>query len=222
MPDRAQLPELHLEILKLVWSEWNNTQTGRRIVDGGLTRDELFDGLKDKRQSNWLPRRPKATDQVLSPVLPSAPPLVAESETLKRHLHHLCIDDPKYLTSAKVTDRRGSPFVYKINDMTVITWPSTAFLMTEIWKAKHVPKHTFVESMVRQKKVRFLADEASTREQIVTEIESQINWCIAQRYLEHVEQRELAAYRPADRLHYESRLLAFIAQHARPDTSVNT
>jgi hypothetical protein len=211
---RAQLPEVHLEILKLLWAEWNSTRAGDRIVDGGLTRDEIFTGLSGKVQSNWRPK-PAAAAESASPILPSAPPLVNVAPTLKRHLHQLCNDAPKYLTSGKVTDRRGSPFVYKINDLTVATWPSTAFLLTDVWKAKHREKRLLIEAMLNQEQVAFL-DKSATSDQIIREIEKEINWCLAHSYLEYVEEHEETAYRPAARLHYEYRLLEFIARQARP------
>jgi len=212
----ARLPELHLEILKLVWLEWDSTKTGGRIVDGGLTRDEIFEGLKGTYQSGWRPPKPKV-GEIASPVLPSAPPLVRESTTLKRHLQQLCADHPRYtnetkfLTRGKVTDRAGSPFVYKINDIMLATWPSTAFMLTEVWKAKHMGRQVLIDAMVHQQNVIFLADKSATPEQIREEIEKQINWCLAQHYLEHVEEHKLTDYRAAHRLHYEYRLLDFIS-----------
>ena len=153
----------------------------------------------------------------LSAVLPPAPPLVGNSATLKRHLKMLCEIEPKYLTSGMVTDRRGSPFVYKMNDLTVATWPSTAYILTEVWKAKHISRQFLVQMMLRQQSVKFL-DGSATQQEIAAEVEKQIEWCESQRYLDYVEKHEKTDYRAADRLHFEYRLLEYIARHSRPMT----
>jgi len=212
MSGAAQLPELHLEILKLIWLEWNSNRAGERLVDGGLTRDEIFASLSGKLHSNWN-SKPRPGD-ANSAVLPPAPPLINAAVTLKRHLHQLCAGEPQYLITRKVPDRRGSPFVYKINDVSVVTWPSTAFLLTEVWKAKHIGKDVLVEAMLAQDGVAFL-DKPAAREQVIREIERQINWCLAQKYLEYVEEHEESDYRPADRLHYECRFLEYVARKVR-------
>jgi hypothetical protein len=213
MSGGARLPELHLEILKLVWSEWDSPKTGR-IVDGGLTRDEIFEGLQGKYQSNWRPPKPKPGELASLAVLPSSPPLVNKSVTLKRHLQQLCENEPQYLTIGKVTDRRGSPFVYKINDLRVATWPSTAFILTEVWKAKHLEKRLLLQAMLHQRNVAFIPDQSATQDEVEAEIEKQVNWCLAQHYLEFVEQH-MSEFRPAPRLHYEHKLLEFIARSGR-------
>jgi hypothetical protein len=215
MPEAAQLPELHLEILKLVWSAWSepNNLKVTNLVDGGLTRDEIFEALKGKTRSRW--KAPKTTSGTASEISVEAPPLVNASDTLKRHLQALTTRPPNYLTSGRVTDRPGSPFVYEINDVTVITYPSTAFMMTEVFRAqKHMEASLLIKAMLQQHKigrVAFVADQSASDDEIRVEIKEQLEWCIAQKYLVPVDEHA-TGYRAGKRLHYEYKLLEFIAR----------
>ena len=203
----AQLSELNLEIMKLVWCEWWNPSENT-AADGGLTRDEIFERLKDKKRA--VRRRPSKSAGDVSPRS-----LINQSKTLKSHLLELS-SPPERLKVDGTADFPGAPLVYVMNDITTVTWPSTAFMLREVWRLKHVEQTHLVQMMTDQKDVFFSANKSATADETRLEINKQIEWSKSHDYLEHVEHHpnELHFTR---RLRYEYRLLEYIARHANSD-----
>lgn len=202
----VELPELHLEILQLVWSEWNRDQNNR-FVTGGVTRDEIFVALREKPRRRWKPSK----DLAVMPV--AAPLLISKSATLKSHLKALCDDRFHRLVSKRTADYRGGPLVYMINDLTTATYSSTAYLLVHLYQNRHMETRDLIRSMLAQSDVPFLPG-AHTQEETSVEIQQQIDWCLDRQYLAYVDKHP-TELRYTERLRYEYHFLEFVARHPR-------
>jgi hypothetical protein len=214
MSEPIQLSELHLEIMKLLWLEWNEAQPGTAVT-GGLTRDEIFQRLKGRVRINWNP--PRESDRPGSRggagIEKSRPQLVNKAETLKGHLKRLCHERPERLRASRTSDYPGAPYVYMINDITTVTYSSTASMLLEIFRKKHIEQRDLIGRLRTQTTVSFLAG-SPTPEELTHEIVQQINWCRARSYVEYVAEHQ-TELRPMTRLLYEYKFLEFVAAHAR-------
>jgi len=189
----AKLPPVHLEILKLLWIEWTRPRAGRAL-NGGLTRLEIH-------------------NELASPV-DGRPPIKLKPQSLKVHLRELCEDERHYLQH-KSLPGRGGRYGYMINTETVVTWPSTAFLLATLWRAKHFERGDLVRVLMDQRQVEFVIDPAANETKLKQEIEQQLDWCLANGYVSAVRQHS-SELQPGERLEYELELIQFLAREPDP------
>jgi hypothetical protein len=100
-----------------------------------------------------------------------------------------------------------------INDLTTVTYSSTAFMLLEIFRRKHIEQRDLAGAMHGQRKMVFLLGNP-TLEEVTAEIKQQINWCRTNSYVKYVDEHA-TELRPTSRLLYEYRFLEFVAAHPR-------
>lgn len=181
-----RLPTIDLEILKLLWKD---LYSGNGF---GLTRKEIFEALKEKTAHSQLP-------------------IFQTDAALRSHLRALKARDPSLMVSGKAETNvpGGKPLVYKFDRDITISWPTTAFMLIQLWQfqGRAVERHVFIEKMLQLGiKNSSTGMTKATRDELSRQIDTSIAWG----YINLINRSVLL---PTDRIQFEHDLLKFIASH---------
>jgi hypothetical protein len=180
-----RLTAIDLEILKLLWTD---LYSGNGF---GLTRKKLLASIQEKT--------PK--DQA---------PIVKTDSALRVHLRKLISHIPPLMVSGKAeTDTPGGkPSVYKFARDAAITWPTTAFILLQLWQfpGRAVEREVFIEKMLKLGVGNSSTGNRLTEDELRYQIATSIKW----NYIDLVNNSVLV---PTDRVEFEHALLEFIASH---------
>ena len=176
------LPQVDVEVLKLLWDDLRLRQAEKQGF--GLTILQIIDGLKEH-------------DIVLT-----------KTAVQRIHLNRLRSDKlivgRKFETNKKRGDR---PLIYTLDRDNIITWPSTAFMLIQLWQTEFqaIERDDFVQQML-EKKIR----NSSTPNRVAdaSGIIRQLNACADWGYIGYFNETVM---KPSRRLEYELPYLEFVA-----------
>jgi hypothetical protein len=177
-PSEATLSRIDTEILGMLWSDYFRGPMEHDRV--GLRISEIQDGLRSK---NFVRSR---------------------SGLQRNHLNRLA--DRRLIAVRKAqTEARGDkPNLYTLNRDNIITWPSTACMVIEIWRAREVERPVFVKRMLDEQITNSATGRRSTEDAIVRQLDTSKEWG----YLTYVGD---AIILPARRTELELGYLRFVA-----------
>jgi hypothetical protein len=182
---QTQLPKVDLQILKMLWVELHS---GRGF---GLTRKQIFEEFKRS--------------------IGEGGPLVRTDAALRVHLRLLVQRKPALVVVKKMETNEpgGRPHSYAIDRDSIITWPSTATMLVELWKAqpvRSVERATFVEQMLQRNILNSSTGKPATENEILKQLKTSQDWG----YIAYVNESVML---PGDRLEFELEYLEFVASY---------
>jgi len=175
----SALATVDLAILKVLWTDWFTP-------DGtGLTRNELAKQL-------------------------NTPTTVVKTDAaLRQHISKLTDDQLIVFQKRQTNKPGGKPNVYTIAVNSIITWPSTAYMLVELARVRpSIERTAFVRRMLELKIQNSSTGEIATQD----EIERQLATCSEWGYINYINETVML---PSDRLKFELEYLKFVASHLK-------
>ena len=185
----TQLPQIDLEILKLLWLDLRSGRSGGL----GLTRKQLFVALHH------------------DVIVAGETPCVKTDAALRPHLRKITQRSPSVVVVRPVETNEpgGKPNGYAIDRDHIVTWPSTAAMLIALWETepvKQVEQSVFVEQVLQRKIPNSSTGKPATENEILKQVKTSHEWG----YITYVNETVMV---PSSRLEYELEYLAFVARH---------